>query len=63
MRNNYSTVTDEDLQALVDGAYDVEVHERLMDEVKEHPLLRARIDELYKQKYMLQQWWRTVPTM
>ena len=58
---NFSSINDDDLQALVDGAFDTEVHQAMMEEVKDHPLLRARLEELFKQKFMLQDWWRSMP--
>lgn len=61
MRYPGSYITDEDLQALVDGAYDSKVHENIMNMVKGDPLLRARLEQLFEQKYLLKEWWLSLP--
>ena len=54
-------ITDLDLQALVDGEFDMETHERLMETVKKHPELLLRVEALHAQKFMLKEWWRSFP--
>ena len=54
-------ITDLDLQALVDGEFDMETHDRLMETVKKHPQLLLRVEALYTQKLMLKDWWRSFP--
>lgn len=54
-------ITDYDLQALVDGALDQDAHQRLIKRVKQNPRLWQRLEDLYYQKYLLKEWWRSMP--
>lgn len=54
-------ITDYDLQALVDDTLDQEAHQRLLRKVKENPNLWRRLEELHHQKFILKEWWRSMP--
>lgn len=54
-------ITDNDLQALVDGALDQDTHQKLIRVVKKNPRLWQRLEELYYQKFILKEWWRSLP--
>lgn len=57
---NYN-ISDEDLQALVDGMLDQELHECTIEMVRNNPRLWERLEELYFQKHLLKEWWRSLP--
>lgn len=61
MQRESETISDFDLQALVDGEFDVITHARMMEKIKKTPHLRSRLEELFQQKIILQQWWGTIP--
>lgn len=61
MQRESEVMSDFDLQALVDGEFDVMTHAKMMEKIKKHPHLCSRLEELYQQKIILQQWWRTLP--
>lgn len=52
------TVTDHDIQALVDGELSAEQAARVQDYLLHHPRARHRYEALIKQKQLLQEWWR-----
>lgn len=57
----HDKITDEDLQALVDGAFDQETHRRMIHAIRHNPRLWRRLEELYYQKFILKEWWRSLP--
>ena len=65
MQNNISAeflnsgITDLDLQALVDGEFDTDTHENIMQTVKEYPQLLLRLEALSDQKFILKEWWQS----
>ncbi len=61
MNTAHNQISDYDLQALVDGALDHDAHQRLIRVVKENPRLWKRLEELYYQKFLLKEWWRSLP--
>ncbi len=54
-------ITDYDLQALVDGALDHDDHQSLIEVVKHNPRLWQRLEDLYYQKFIMKEWWRSLP--
>lgn len=50
-------VTDQDIQAMVDGELDESRAACVAQRVQESPLFRKRYEELNHQKNMLQLWW------
>ncbi len=61
MIEHQGPITDSELQALVDGEFDMATHARLLDKVKKNPALLTRLEEIFNQKFMLKEWWRSKP--
>ena len=49
------------LEALVDGMLDHDAHESAINMVRKNPRLWGRLEALYYQKYLLKEWWRSLP--
>ena len=54
-------ISDNDLQALVDGAFGTDDHARILSRVNAHPAMNARFEYLCGQKILLQAWWESLP--
>jgi len=61
MASQYCNINDEHLQALVDGMLDHDTHECTIRMVRNDPELRERLEDLYYQKHLLKEWWRSLP--
>lgn len=53
-----STISDEDIQALVDGELSAPQAEHVMKVVESDTWLRERYDALRRQKMLLLSWWQ-----
>lgn len=56
---NKKTVSDRDIQALVDGELSSEHAARVQEHLLRDPRARHRYEALIKQKKLLQEWWRS----
>ena len=59
--DNRAEITEFDLQALVDGEFDIPTHARMMSHVVQNSQSLRRLEELYHQKELLKKWWRSLP--
>lgn len=55
--NTYPSVTDYDIQALVDNELQEQHQERVRLFIQTNPQARQRYQELCRQKEILQKWW------
>jgi anti-sigma factor RsiW len=55
---NKKTITDRDIQALVDNELSPEQAARVREYLLHHPRARHRYESLVRQKRLLQEWWR-----
>ena len=51
------TITDSDIEALVDNELDPARHELVLNSLDSDPALRRRFHELKRQKMLLLSWW------
>jgi anti-sigma factor RsiW len=56
---NKKTISDRDIQALVDDELTADQAERVREYLLHHPRARHRYEALVKQKGLLQRWWRS----
>lgn len=56
---NKKTISDREIQALVDGELPADQADRVREYLLHHPRARHRYEALMKQKLLLKQWWRS----
>lgn len=61
MISDKTYISDNDLQALVDGDFGDDDNIRILADVNAHPVLHARFEYLCGQKILLQAWWNSLP--
>lgn len=56
---NTNTITDYDIQALIDNELDHERVKKIMNYISNNKKAYQRYDELFKQKQLLKSWWQS----